>query len=119
MASKKVSLYAEKKCELEDLKTCIKDEFDKHKFSDIEFKEEFYRELGETRILLLIYEKYYIRTGSYASLVIMLSEFQGYQSADIIATGARETFFSYGAESDFLKYGEDALISLGFRGKNI
>ena len=47
----------------------------------------------------------------------MLSEYQGYQSADIIATGGKEAFFSFGAEGDFAKFGEDALKNLGFQGK--
>ena len=87
------------------------------KFSDVEFKDEIIRELGDTKTLLLIFENWFLRTGSYASLVIMLSEYQGYQSADIIATGGKEAFFSFGAEGDFAKFGEDALKNLGFQGK--
>ena len=118
MASKKIVMYAEKQYELEEIKNGIKAEFDKHMFFDAEFKDEIYRELGDTKTLLLIYERWYIRTGSYASLVIMLSEFQGYQSADIIATGGKETFFSLGAEGDFVKCGEEALRNLGFETKS-
>ena len=76
-------------------KNKIKEEFDKRKFSDVEFKDEIIRELGDTKTLLLIFENWFLRTGSYASLVIMLSEYQGYQSADIIATGGKEAFFSF------------------------
>lgn len=83
----------------------------------MEFKDEIIRELGDTKTLLLIFENLFLRTGSYASLVIMLSEYQGYQSADIIATGGKKAFFSFGAESDFAKFGEDALKNLGFQGK--
>ena len=113
MASKKVEMYAKKRYELDE----IKEEFDKRKFSDVEFKDEIIRELGDTKTLLLIFENWFLRTGSYASLVIMLSEYQGYQSADIIATGGKEAFFSFGAEGDFAKLGEDALKNLGFQGK--
>ena len=108
MASKKVEMYAKKRYELDEIKNKIKEEFDKRKFSDVEFKDEIIRELGDTKTLLLIFE---------ASLVIMLSEYQGYQSADIIATGGKEAFFSFGAEGDFAKFGEDALKNLGFQGK--
>ena len=114
MASKKVEMYAEKRYELDEIKNKIKEEFDKR---NVEFKDEIIRELGDTKTLLLIFENWFLRTGSYASLVIMLSEYQGYQSADIIATGGKETFFSFGAESDFAKLGEDALKNLGFQGK--
>lgn len=110
-------MYAEKKYELEEIKDGIKAEFDKHMFLDVEFKDEILRELGETKTLLLIYEKWYIRTGSYASLVIMLSEFKGYQSADIISTGGRDDLFSWGAEGNFAKWGEEALRNLGFASK--
>ena len=114
MASKKVEMYAKKRYELDEIKNKIKEEFDKRKF---EFKDEIIRELGDTKTLLLIFENLFLRTGSYASLVIMLSEYQGYQSADIIATGGKKVFFSFGAESDFAKFGEDALKNLGFQGK--
>lgn len=114
MASKKVEMYAKKRYELDEIKNKIKEEFDKRKF---EFKDEIIRELGDTKTLLLIFENFFLRTGSYASLVIMLSEYQGYQSADIIATGGKKVFFSFGAESDFAKFGEDALKNLGFQGK--
>ena len=117
MASKKVEMYAKKRYELDEIKNKIKEEFDKRKFSDVEFKDEIIRELGDTKTLLLIFENWFLRTGSYASLVIMLSEYQGYQSADIIATGGKEAFFSFGAEGDFAKFGEDALKNLGFQGK--
>ena len=116
MASKKITMYAEKKYELEEIKDGIKAEFDKQSLN-IEFKDEILRELGEAKTLLLIYERWYLRTGSYASLVIMLSEFRGYQSADIISTGGRDDFISWGAESDFAKWGEEALRNLGFASK--
>ena len=77
MASKKVEMYAKKRYELDEIKNKIKEEFDKHKFSDVEFKDEIIRELGDTKTLLLIFE--ILRTGSYASLVIMLSEYQDYR----------------------------------------
>ena len=77
MASKKVEMYAKKRYELDEIKNKIKEEFDKRKFSDVEFKDEIIRELGDTKTLLLIFENWFLRTGSYASLVIMLSEYQG------------------------------------------
>lgn len=117
MASKKIAMYAEKKYELEEIRDEIKAQFDKHVWFDVEFKDEILRELGETKTLLLIFERWYMRTGSYASLVIMLSEFRGYQSADIISTGGRDDFISWGAESNFAKLGEDVLRNLGFVSK--
>ena len=117
MASKRIEMYSKKQYELNEIKNRIKEEFDKLKFTNVEFQDEILRELGDTKTLLLIYENWFLRTGSYASLVIMLSEYQGYQSADIIATGGKETYFSFGTERDFAKFGEDALMNLGFQRK--
>mgnify|MGYP000958718415 CR=1 FL=1 len=39
MASKKVEMYAKKRYELDEIKNKIKEEFDKRKFSDVEFKD--------------------------------------------------------------------------------
>ena len=117
MASKKIEMYSEKKFELEEIRDRIKAECNKHMFTDVEFVDEIYRELGDTKTLLLIYERWYLRTGSYASLVIMLSEFKGYQSADIISTGGRDDFISWGAEGNFAKWGEETLRNIGFLSK--
>ena len=68
MASKKVEMYAKKRYELDEIKNKIKEEFDKRKFSDVEFKDEIIRELGDTKTLLLIFENWFLRTGSYPSI---------------------------------------------------
>ena len=117
MASRKISMFSEKKFELEELQEKIKEEFSKLFLSDIEFKEAILRELGDTKTLLLIFEKWYLRTSSYASLVIMVSDYKGYQCADVISTGGKENFISLGAEENFLKCGEDVLLKLGFNTK--
>ena len=114
MASKKIEMYAKKQNELDEIKNKLEEEFDKHK-SRVEFKDEILHDLGGAKTLLLIYEKWFLRTNTHASLVIVLSEYQGYQGADIIATGGKEVLFSLGAEDDFLKLGEDALQNLGFQ----
>lgn len=59
MASKKVEMYAKKRYELDEIKNKIKEEFDKRKFSDVEFKDEIIRELGDTKTLLLIFENWF------------------------------------------------------------
>lgn len=59
VASKKIEMYSKKQYELDEIKNRIKEEFDKHKFSDVEFKDEILRELGDTKTLLLIYEKWF------------------------------------------------------------
>lgn len=113
MASRIIVMYAEKQYELEEIKDGMKSEFYKNKV-DAEFVDEMSRELGETKSLVLIWERYYMTTGSYASLIILLSEFRGYQSADIISSGGREALFSFDAEENFVKCGEKALRKFGF-----
>ena len=113
MASRTITMYSEKRYELEELKEGIKSEFYKMHF-DAEIVGEVARELGETKTLVLLFERYYLRTESHASLMVLLSEFRGYQSADIIATGGKELLFSFGAEENFAKWGEEALRNLGF-----
>ena len=114
MASRNITMYAEKRYELEEIKSRISEEFDKRK-SRIEFSKEILRELGDAKTLLLIYEKYFFRTESYAGLVIMLSEHKGYQSVDIIATGGKEFLFSWGAEDNLSQIGKEVLQDLGFQ----
>ena len=116
MASRTITMYSEKHLELEEIKEGMKSEFYRKKF-DVEFVKEISRELGETKTLLLIFERYYLRTESYASLMILLSEYKGYQSADITSTGGKETFFSWGAEENFATWGEEVLRNLGFLNK--
>lgn len=111
-------MYAKKQYELEEIKNKISEEFDKRK-SRVEVPTEILREIGDNKTLLLIYEKYFFRTNSHASLLIMLSEYKGYQSADIIATGGKELLFSWGAEDDLMQIGKEVLQDLGFQGKII
>ena len=113
MASRKITMYSEKKFELEEFKNIMKSELYKLKL-DVDFVAEVYRELGETKTLLLILERYYLRTKSYVSLTILLSEFREYQSADIISSGGKEVLFSWGAEENFVKKGEEVLRNMGF-----
>lgn len=106
-------MYAEKKYEFDEIREGMKSEFYKKKL-DVEFVGEIVRELGETKTMLLIFERYYLRTESYASLNVLISEYKGYQSADIISTGGKELLFSWGAEENFAAWGEEVLKSLGF-----
>ena len=115
MASDNIVLYAEKRYELEEIKHKLNEEFDKRK-SRVEFTREILREVGDTKTLLLIYEKWFYRTKSYAGLVILLSEYHGYQGADVVATGARRYQYS-AVEDKLVKYGKEALQNIGFQSK--
>lgn len=116
MATKVITLYAEKQHEFESIKNKLLAEFRKQKL-DVEFSDQAVHALGEAKTMLLVFERLYQRTASYASLTILLTEFQGTQTADIISSGGKEILFSFGAERNFAKHGETALKSLGFRSK--
>ena len=114
MLSKKTTMYSEKKYEIEELKELIKAHIIKMS-EDIKFKEEVYHVLGDGQTCLMIFEKWYLRTGSYTSLVVLLYEFHDVHCADIMGTGGKEAFFSLGAESDFENIGIEVLQDLGFK----
>ena len=114
MASQKIIMYCEKKYELEELKNLIKEEIVKI-LSDIKFEKDAFHVLGEGKVLMMIFEKWYLRNSSYASLVILISEYSHVHCADIISTGGKENFFSLGAEGHFVNIGVEALQNLGFK----
>ena len=114
MASQKIVMYSEKKYEIEELKDLIKNEIIEL-CSDIEFKQDVFHMMGEGKVLMMIFEKWYIRNSSYASLVILISEYNNVHCADIISTGGKEVLFSLGAEDHFVNMGVEVLQNLGFK----
>lgn len=61
------------------------------------------KEINGVTISKLVFEKYYFRNNNYASLTIVISEFNGKLIAEIAATGGGEGLFniSWGANRDF------------------
>ena len=70
----------------------------------------------ETTVILLVFEKYYMRNGSYAGLTVQLIESPDMQTANIIASAGGEGIFniSWGANSDFAYMAENILRNNGF-----
>lgn len=70
-----------------------------------------------TTVILLVFEKYFMRNGSYAGLTVQLIESENVQMADIIASAVGEGIFniSWGANSDFAYMAENILRDYGFR----
>ena len=68
------------------------------------------------QVILFSGERYFFRNGSYASLTVMLTEFDGMQTADIIGSGGGEGLFNISlfANSDFAESAEKVLQSYGF-----
>ena len=66
--------------------------------------------------ILVSCEKFFFRNGSYASLNVMLTEFDGVQTADIVGSGGGEGLFNISlfANSDFAESAEKILQNCGF-----
>ena len=76
----------------------------------------FSRGTGDQQAVLFSGERFFFRNGSYASLNILLTEFDGVQTADIIGSGGGEGLFniSWFANSDFAGTAEKILQNHGF-----
>ncbi len=74
------------------------------------------RVFDNVNVILLSFEKYFMRNGSYASLTVLLTENGNVQTADIIGSGGGEGIFnfSWGANSDFADMAERVLSKNGF-----
>ena len=71
---------------------------------------------GETEVWLLVYEKYFLRVNSFASLTVLLTEESGRQTAQIVVSGGGESMsnVSHGAERRLAKECIKALEEAGF-----
>ena len=67
-------------------------------------------------VILLIFEKYYMRADGYASLTVLLSEDGPVQNADVIGYGGGQGLLnlSWGANEDFADMAADILEKCGF-----
>lgn len=125
MASKKIEMFSEKQYELDEIKDRIVAHFDQLTRDVVSLKQVVVRELGESNTLLLIFEKRYTMRIRFVPiryrvcLIIQLSEFQGYQSADILASGGIGIFTPNYNEEDLANLGIAALKNVGFIGKGI
>lgn len=121
MPRRESTMYAKKQYELEDLKTKLLKVFHDGLCPDIKLKETVFYELGETKTALLMFEKWYYRPreGTYVTLVILLTEYRGYQGADLIATcGEKGLSNFWGVEDDLASFGVQAMKTLGFLSKD-
>lgn len=67
--------------------------------------------LGNADILLMIFERYYMRNGSYANLTVQLTDDGTVQNAVLVGSGGGEGIlnFSWGANSNFAEKAADIL----------
>lgn len=82
-----------------------------------EYISESWHEFGDVTAVQLSYEKYFMRTGSYTGLTVMLTEGVGAQYADIVGFGGGSGLFniSWGSNSEYADDAARILQSLGFR----
>jgi len=76
------------------------------------------RTVGDTRIMIMVFEKYYMRSSNYASLTVVICEENGQISVDAIGSAGGQSPFlkmSWGAERDFVAAVENILLRQGFR----
>lgn len=118
MARRERTMYSEKRFEPEELKTKLLDEFRNDLCPDLRLQENVFWELGDVKTMLLVFEKWYWRIKSYASLVILISEYQKYQGADIIVTSTTRGLDDLGVEEHLAGMAAAALKNLGFLVKN-
>ena len=121
MAAREPTMYAEKHYELEDMKAKLMDVFNNDMGASVRSRHQVFWELGETKTLLLLFDKWYfrLREGSYVTLVILLTEYHGCQGADLIATCGEMGLSSWGVEEDLAAIGVQVLKALGFAAKNL
>ena len=88
MDHREPTMYAQKRYELAQMKDRLMEAFQNSPHSNPAFKHQVFWELGETKTLLLIFEERVHQGRSHESVntVILLTEHQGYQGADLIFT---------------------------------
>ena len=110
MAGTKIYMTAERKHALSDIHATI------HYIKGAE--EVFSQEMcfGNETALLLVYEKYFFRVNSYASLTVLLTEQGEKQTAQIVSSGGGGSMSnrSFGANRRFARDCVQALEEAGF-----
>ncbi|MGM9630535.1 DUF6054 family protein [Butyricicoccus sp.] len=110
MSSVSIRLHGNNATGIEALANALKKEI------DAELIAESWRSLNGVRVVLLSFERYFFRNGSYASLTVLLTESEDMQTADIIGSGGGEGLFniSWGANSDFAEMAAELLRKYDF-----
>lgn len=83
---------------------------------DVEQVAHLEHSVGDVQSVLLVYERYYARVSSYASLTILLTEHGQTQTAALISSGGGDGYLnlSLGANRNFAREYAKALEECGF-----
>jgi len=97
---------------IEELADAVKKEFE----YDAELVYQTQKDFADGAAVLLSFEKYYLRNGSYASLALLLTQKGEIQAADIVASGGGEGIlnWSWGANDSFAGKAVKILNKYGF-----
>lgn len=70
----------------------------------------------DTEVLLLVFEKYYLRTGSYTALTVQCTSSGNIQRAAVVGTGGGSGLFnlSFGSNESFAQTAKKILEACGF-----
>ncbi len=77
-----------------------------------------HRNLGDGAVLVLVFEKYFMRSSNRASLTVVVTGRDNQVQVDAIGSGGGQGAlfsFSWGAEDSFVGTVEDILLEAGFR----
>ena len=115
MSTVTISMRGKKRKERNELGT-IAEDLRKELTAEMENIRVFSRGTEGNQAVLFSGEKYFFRNNSYASLNVMLTEFDGVQTADIVGSGGGEGLFniSWFANSDLADSAERILQKFGF-----
>lgn len=114
MAGTSIQMIAEKKISLQEINRKIRN------ISGGEQVSNFTQRINDVEIMTLVYEKYYLRTGSFTSVTIVLTEYGEEQTACVVSSGGGEGLvnFSMGANRNFAKACVQELKACGFVAMN-
>lgn len=110
MSSVLIRMNGNKDVDIQELAEALEHEI------NAELVSESSRNMDGVCVVLLSFEKLFLRNGSYASLTVMLTEYEDMQTADIVGSGGGEGIFniSWGANSDFAEMAAEVLQRYGF-----
>lgn len=110
MAGTTTHMKSEKKVSLQEIHRKIRN------ISGAEQVSNSLQRINDVEILTLVFEKYYLRTGSFTSVTIVLTEYGEEQTACVVSSGGGEGMvnFSMGANRNFAKACVQELETCGF-----
>lgn len=81
-----------------------------------EYCDGIWHELGDSGAILMAFEKYFFRAGSYTALTVLLMESSDALCADVIGFGGGNGIFnvSYGSNKSYAREAAEILSRLGF-----